>query len=1187
MTESLLGWFRTLETAIEEWDAAPHAEDLAKAEAERASILARYPLATWSSMGVEDFAQGTGGESFCSWMEHSSPHIARLPARHAGIHLIYKEGGEHWRFPKGYKTVDDAWTAIRGGYVEAFGLTGNGDYAGVDKLAVFKPGRLTLNKALHVYFPDRLLPIAATSHLKVMAERVFRGSWTHSHARMGHCELSSSLLAALRKHPKLTPLSTVELMRFLYDWTDPRKIPAVLKVAPGDGAKYWKDCRDGGYICVGWDEVGDLTKFDGLREYKAAFLKEFSDFYKGHTPTISRKAKEPWLLRETGEGTLVLANKGQSEVLAVGRVSGSYRWMPARKEYKHTLPVDWSDDLAGPVPNQGYWGLNTVLAIPPSQFDGILGHLVGTPPKPEGYDFFKYPALDAHIGLAVNDTEVAVYLPPQGGTTAGDRRNPDRREFFERLLGKLTSELPLATVRATKGGPASSPVRPVDSTLSENAGAALADEFRAAQAFRFDFWLRLRSATPVAELAERLGLEAVSHRSIDVSWPDLSTPPRDPCWWIFQADLRRYDLDRAVQALESVSWQVNQHADEIRPGDRVFLWASGETAGIRALATVVGAPREQDFEDDGFAVGDAHGLSDRRVRCDLRIDQALPEPVYAARIKSSPGLEKLSILRNARGTNFNVSEAEAGLLLAAVRAGPDIEAEEPPTFDDVLQHLRDQGLYFAEETVANFLLALQAKRFVILTGISGTGKTQLAMSIADRFPLTERVIEEADELPDDALSITVQPYMLKYNRFVLPAEFAAGVPELEGLEGSTTMLVHYPGGSIELSVYNPGRYTLVGLKKGVRKWFTSSLVEGQTFVVELLEDEGERSALRLRLPSSRTVRTRTVAHAEVVAVRPDWTDNRGLLGYLNPITGRYVVEPFLDLLLRADSEARRAKENRRTPRPFFAVLDEMNLARVEHYFSDFLSALESEKPLPLHGSLSIELGEDEHLVRVPRRLSIPPNLFFVGTVNVDETTYMFSPKVLDRAFTIELNDVSLAGLGGDDPETSPLRLDDWSGRLVPPGKPESSDWKKFGEELPQLRDHVVRMHEVLADENRHFGYRVANEIARYVLLAKQQASHADAPSIALDLALLQKVLPKLHGTQQELTELVDRLLAFALGEESAEALAAWDWNPSSGWQLTTGDNKKAQGTPVFPRTARKLWRMRRRLDGQGFAAFVE
>src|SRR5205823_4057895 len=108
------------------------------------------------------------------------------------------------------------------------------------------------------------------------------------------------------------------------------------------------------------------------------------------------------------------------------------------------------------------------------------------------------------------------------------------------------------------------------------------------------------------------------------------------------------------------------------------------------------------------------------------------------------------------------------------------------------------------------------------------------------------------------------------------------------------------------------------------------------------------------------------------------------LGYRDALDSTKYQRPAngaLDLLLHAQVNL---------DQPHFLILDEMNLSHVERYFSDILSALESGEPLALHS------GNDD-IEKVPPRLALPANLFIVGTVNVDETTYMFSPKVLDRA----------------------------------------------------------------------------------------------------------------------------------------------------------------------------------------------
>ena len=163
---------------------------------------------------------------------------------------------------------------------------------------------------------------------------------------------------------------------------------------------------------------------------------------------------------------------------------------------------------------------------------------------------------------------------------------------------------------------------------------------------------------------------------------------------------------------------------------------------------------------------------------------------------------------------------------------------------------------------------------------------------------------------------------------------------------------------------------------------------------------------------------------EMVQVKPNWHDSSELIGYVSRIDGvRYVVGPFLRFMVKAVKDPNT---------PYFLCLDEMNLAPVEQYFAEYLSVVESRKlqddgsimtdPIVDYSnteeykSLIDQLFPDDYDLRKEyltedggRRLSIPSNLIVVGTVNMDETTFSFSRKVLDRAMTIEMNEVDLSG----------------------------------------------------------------------------------------------------------------------------------------------------------------------------------
>ena len=132
----------------------------------------------------------------------------------------------------------------------------------------------------------------------------------------------------------------------------------------------------------------------------------------------------------------------------------------------------------------------------------------------------------------------------------------------------------------------------------------------------------------------------------------------------------------------------------------------------------------------------------------------------------------------------------------------------------------------------------------------------------------------------------------------------------------------------------------------------------------------------------------------IVPVGADWTNREPLLGYPNALDKEEYVSPengVLDLMIRAKQNIENTEE---PTAPYFLILDEMNLSHVERYFADFLSTMESGDKIPLHKI------ENDSLM-IPPSIKLPKNLFIVGTVNIDETTYMFSPKVLDRANTIE------------------------------------------------------------------------------------------------------------------------------------------------------------------------------------------
>lgn len=217
-------------------------------------------------------------------------------------------------------------------------------------------------------------------------------------------------------------------------------------------------------------------------------------------------------------------------------------------------------------------------------------------------------------------------------------------------------------------------------------------------------------------------------------------------------------------------------------------------------------------------------------------------------------------------------------------------------------------------------------------------------------------------------------------------------------------------------------------------------------------------------------------HCSIVPVSPDWRDPSGLLGYFNALHAdpTFQAEPALRTVIAAAKNP---------GCPYFLILDEMNLARVERYFAPFLSSMETGEDLVLH-------AHDDTVNGVPPRIPWPENLFVGGTVNMDETTHPFSDKVLDRAFTMEFWDVQLEAFFAE--------------RASGNGGFQHQD----------VEDLLVKVNDELFTIRRHFGYRTAKEVLDF-LDSANGVPNMDARKLwgVADQAFFSKILPKLRGEE--------------------------------------------------------------------------
>jgi 5-methylcytosine-specific restriction protein B len=256
----------------------------------------------------------------------------------------------------------------------------------------------------------------------------------------------------------------------------------------------------------------------------------------------------------------------------------------------------------------------------------------------------------------------------------------------------------------------------------------------------------------------------------------------------------------------------------------------------------------------------------------------------------------------------------------------------------------------------------------------------------------------------------------------------------------------------------------------------------------------------------------------IVPVGADWINREPLLGFPNSLDVKSYLKPdngILDLIMDASKHENQTK-------PYFLILDEMNLSHVERYFADFLSVMESQdrKGILLH---SDSIRMDSKNQEIPNNIKLPANLFIIGTVNIDETTYMFSPKVLDRANVIEFR-VTQKEMKDFFEGHEKINLEN----LEAVGAPMETSFISFAnnkdlkvntETQKDITETLLKFFHELKKVGAEFGYRSASEILRFGAIVETLETGWEAKQI-IDAAIMQKLLPKLHGSRSKLSKVL-------------------------------------------------------------------
>ena len=249
----------------------------------------------------------------------------------------------------------------------------------------------------------------------------------------------------------------------------------------------------------------------------------------------------------------------------------------------------------------------------------------------------------------------------------------------------------------------------------------------------------------------------------------------------------------------------------------------------------------------------------------------------------------------------------------------------------------------------------------------------------------------------------------------------------------------------------------------------------------------------------------------LISIRPDWNDATELLGYKN-LDDKFIKGQLTKTILKA-------KQNKN--KPHLICLDEMNLARVEYYLSDYLSIIESRKKVgqEIITDDIVQFEENNETIN----LHIPDNIYIIGTVNMDDSTFQFSRKVLDRANTIEFSDVDLDNLFFENnEEVESLNV---SNNFLKTTYLKTMDIEEeYREYAKEINKKIIEINEILKKSQKQFAYRVRDEILFY--LVENKKSNLLHEDIAFDYQIMQKILPAITGSEESVYQVLIDLLNF-------------------------------------------------------------
>ncbi|MEV0740347.1 AAA family ATPase [Streptomyces sp. NPDC050549] len=340
----------------------------ARAEVERLGAVEQFPLKIWADLRLEQYALGPAAYrnpsySFCRLMEYGTNTIGSIRGGSAAKHILYQHRSGEWRIvPTALRGlgVHEAWEKVRTEFQAAFSAAADGQYELIDELESLSYGQALTTKALAVYFPGEFLPIFSASHVRHFTALL--GGRPHQQSSgVRTWRANRELLELVRQLSEFEGWLPHEVMEYLYTFHDPRPRDRVIwKIAPGARAGLWDDCLTNRRIRIGWDEVGSLGQFESDQELKEAL----DQYWPGSAGGNLRLARQMLAFRDLEPGDVIVANRGKSEVLAVGTIAEGYVYEAGVEKHRHTVGVNWDTSYAQVFDSPRHAWQQTLAKVP-------------------------------------------------------------------------------------------------------------------------------------------------------------------------------------------------------------------------------------------------------------------------------------------------------------------------------------------------------------------------------------------------------------------------------------------------------------------------------------------------------------------------------------------------------------------------------------------------------------------------------------------------------------------------------------------------------------------------------------------------------------------------------------------------------------------------------------------------------